>query len=69
MRIYTRDFLRNVYQDYFGLDFDELTRIEFIEDDEIRQFLKDTNLALNQGSIQEAGHICISLCRPHPDQY
>jgi hypothetical protein len=53
-RVLTSRFLRQTYQDFFGLDFDQLSTIDFVADADIRNLLRAAERQLSRGSWIQA---------------
>ncbi len=53
-RTYTRDFLRSVLTDVWGLDFDKISLTDLVQDNTVTQFLSDAETALSKDDYQQA---------------
>lgn len=53
-RTYTRDFLRSVLTDVWGLDFDKISLTDLVQDNTVKQSLTDAETALSEDDYQQA---------------
>jgi len=53
-RTYARDFLQKILQDTWGLQFERISLIDLIQNDEARKYLADAESALEKGDYRRA---------------
>lgn len=57
LRVHTRDFLANVFQDYFDLPFDRVSQVTLVADERLRRILELSAQALDGSDWSEAARL------------
>lgn len=55
-RTYARDFLRKTIAELWGIDFEQISLVDLIQHEKVKQYLVDAEHHLSQGKYQEAIH-------------